>query len=154
MKKIIALLLAAVMLPCTAFAEETEQETEVQVVSADERYDMLSALGIIKNYKDELEVIINELNKYKEEYKKDNTIKDYTPTAKILTKYLENLSDEDILTPETLNFLISKIYVKAYGKRVNHRYLNKEITIEYNNIDEIIKEFVAYEDEQPSSNIC
>ena len=52
MKKIIALLLAAVMLPCTAFAEETEQETEVQVVSADERYDMLSALGIIKNYKD------------------------------------------------------------------------------------------------------
>ena len=110
--------------------------------------------GMIKNYKDELEVIINELNKYKEEYKKNNTIKDYTPTAKILTQYLENLSDEDILTPETLNFLISKIYVKAYGKRVNHRYLNKEITIEYNNIDDLIKEFVAYEDEQYSSDIC
>ncbi|MBQ9124910.1 MAG: recombinase family protein [Acholeplasmatales bacterium] len=110
--------------------------------------------GMIKNYKDELELVISQLNKYLEADKKNNAIKDYTPSAKILIEYLEGLSEDDILTPETLNFLISKIYIKAYGKRVNNRYTTKEIIIEYNNVDELIKEFVAYEDEQPSGNIC
>ena len=74
--------------------------------------------------------------------------------AKILIEFLEDVDDEELMTTETLHFLISKIYVKAYGPRIRHQFQNKEINIEYNNIDELIKEFINDEREQISGNIC
>lgn len=110
--------------------------------------------SMIRKYKDELDTVIVDLRKYNETIKKEYNSKDYYSSAKTLIDFLEDVEDEELLTTETLYFLISKIYVKAYGPRIRHQFQNKEINIEYNNIDELIKEFVNYEREQVSGNIC
>lgn len=110
--------------------------------------------SMVKNYKKELETVCNELEQYQASVKKEEHKTDIKASALILLEYLEQLKDEDILEIETLHFLISKIYVKAFGKRINHQYQEREISIEYKNIDELIKEFINYEGKQDCRNIC
>jgi len=98
-------------------------------------------LKILNEYNEELELLNKEKKKYELILEDDNDNNDIEDEISSFIDTLDNIDDNNILSPIIIRNVISKIIITTF-KQDKKSELGKEIIIYYKTCDDLIKEFI------------